>query len=220
MHTKPFLLAAVVSILAGSASAGVITYDVTVNTFSLSGTAGSLDFQFNPGSLVSQAANLQILSFSSAGSLSACGANVQGFCATGDVTGTLPGTLTFDNGAVFNDYFDDFTFGSTLSFEVSLFGPALSAPDGISTSGSVFAFSMFSDAAGTVPALTTDQVNGFATTINVGLDGTTTVTDLSSQTTVTPAASAVPEPSSLALLGTVMLLAIYLQRRRAVRTDS
>jgi hypothetical protein len=75
--------------------------------------------------------------------------------------------VTFDNGTQFNDYFEDFTFGSTLSFEASLYGPALSSPDGISTSGSAFAFSMFSDAAGTIPALTTDPSDGWATTIDV-----------------------------------------------------
>jgi len=204
MQTRLFLLAAVVSILAGSASAGVITYDVAVNTSSLSGTAGSLDFQFNPGPLVSQAADLQILSFSSDGSLSACAANIQGFCATGDVTGTLPGTLTFNNGTGFNDYFDDFTFGNTLSFKVSLYGPALSTPDGISTSGSVFAFSMFSDAAGTIPALTADTTDEFAFTVVVNLDGTTTVTNSSSQTSVSPLPSGVPEPSSFVLLGAAL----------------
>jgi hypothetical protein len=204
MQTRLFLLAAVVSILAGSASAGVITYDVAVNTSSLSGTAGSLDFQFNPGPLVSQAADLQILSFSSDGSLSACAANIQGFCATGDVTGTLPGTLTFNNGTGFNDYFDDFTFGNTLSFKVSLYGPALSTPDWISTSGSVFAFSMFSDAAGTIPALTADTTDGFAFTVVVNLDGTTTVTNSSSETSVSPLPSGVPEPSSFVLLGAAL----------------
>ena len=204
MQTRLFLLAAVVSILAGSASAGVITYDVAVNTSSLSGTAGSLDFQFNPGPLVSQAADLQILSFSSDGSLSACAANIQGFCATGDVTGTLPGTLTFNNGTGFNDYFDDFTFGNTLSFKVSLYGPALSTPDGISTSGSVFAFSMFSDAAGTIPALTADTTDEFAFTVVVNLDGTTTVTNSSSETSVSPLPSGVPEPSSFVLLGAAL----------------
>ncbi len=34
------------------ALADVITYDVTVNTSSISGDAGSLDFNFNPGPLV------------------------------------------------------------------------------------------------------------------------------------------------------------------------
>jgi hypothetical protein len=111
--------------------------------------------------LVTQTASLQVLSFASDGTL-ACSPTL-----TGDVAGALPPTLTFDNGTAFNDYFEGFTFGSTLSFQVCLFGPALSSPDGTSTSGSTFAFSMFSDAAGTIPTLTTDKINGFAFTVDV-----------------------------------------------------
>jgi len=93
----------------------------------------------------------------------------------------------YGNGTAFNDYFDGFTLGSTMSCQVSLYGPALSSPDGVSTSGSsTFAFSMFSDAAGTIPALTTDTTDGFAFTVDVNLDGTTTATNFSSQTTVVP----------------------------------
>lgn len=202
------------------AMAGPITYDVAVNTSSITGTAGSLDFNFNPGSLATQAASLQILDFSSDGTLAGCATNVQGFCPTGDVSGTLPGTLTFVNDTAFNDYFDDFTFGTTISFEVSLYGPALSSPDGVSTSGSTFAFSMFSDLAGTVPALTTDTTDGFAFTIDVNLDGTTTVTNYSSQTGVEPASppvSGVPEPSSFALMGTALSVLGMLFRHAKAR---
>jgi PEP-CTERM motif len=179
---------------AASALANPITYNVTINTSSISGTAGSLDFNFNPGPLVSQSASLQILGFTSNGTLAG------GPTLTGDVSGALPATLTFDNGTGFNDYFEGFTFGSTLSFDVSLFGQALSAPDLISTSGSTFAFSMFSDAAGTVPALTTNTTDGFAFTVDVNLDGTTTVTNFSTQTSVVPATSGVPEPGTLTLI--------------------
>jgi hypothetical protein len=197
---------------ASIASAGAIIYDVTVNTSSISGTAGSLDFNFNPGPLVTQSASLQILSFTSDGTLAgACP------CGTGDVTGQLPATVTFDNGTAFNDYFDDFTFGTTISFDVSLYGPALSAPDGVSTSGSAFAFSMFSDPAGTIPVLTSDTVDGFALTVGVNLDGTTTVTNFSSQTVVGSAIT-VPEPSSAALVGAaaIGLWALCLRQRRRV----
>ena len=185
---------------ASMASAAPITYDVTVDTSSISGTSGSLDFEFNPGPLVTQAASLQILSFSSDGTLAGT------LALTGDVSGALPGTVTFDNGTVFNDYFEGFTYGSTLSFQVSLFGPALSSPDGTSTSGSTFAYSMFSDAAGTMPVLTSDTVDGFAFTVDVNLDGSTTVANSSAQTTVVPATGprAVPEPSSLVLIGTAI----------------
>ncbi len=175
--------------------AAPIIYHVTVDTSTINGAMGSLDFNFNPGPLATQAASLQILNFSSNGTLAG---NCP--CATGDVAGQLPSTLTFDNGGGFNDYFDAFTFASTLSFQVSLYGPALSSPDGISTSGSTFAFSMFSDAGGTMPALTTDASDGFAFLVDVNLDGSTTVTNFSGQTTVTAAAGGgAPEPGSLML---------------------
>jgi hypothetical protein len=207
----PFLIVALL-LVAREASAAPIIYDVTVDSSSISGTAGSLDFQFNPGPLVTQAASLQILNFSSPGSLA--GSPV----LSGDVAGALPSTLTFDNGQGLNDYFEGFKYGSTLSFEVSLDGPALSSPDGTATSGSTFAFIMFSNAAGTIPALTTDTTNGFAFTIDVNLDGTTTVTNSSAQTTVVPVTAAIPEPGSLPLMavsiGLWLAFAFRLQQRR------
>jgi hypothetical protein len=173
----------------------VSSYDVTVDTSSVFGTAGSLDFNFNPGPLITQAASLQILNFSSDGTLAG---NCP--CGIGDVSGQLPATLTFDNGTGFNDYFDGFTFGSTLSFEVSLYGPAISSPDGVSTSGSAFAFSMFSDAGGTIPVLTADPLDGFAFTVDVNLDGTTTLGYYYPEWSPTTVVST-PEPGGLVLLG-------------------
>jgi hypothetical protein len=195
---------------ASIASAAPITYDVAVDSSSISGTAGALDFQFNPGPLVTQAASLQILNFTSNGALA--GNSV----LTGDVAGTLPGMLNFNNGTAFNDYFEGFTYGSTLSFQVSLDGPALTSPDGVSSSGSTFAFSMFSDAAGTIPIFTTNTTEGFAFIIDVNLDGTTTVTNFSAQTTVVPITGAIPEPSTLALLG-IGVIGLGIMRRRAFK---
>ena len=189
-----------------AATASPIIYQVTVNTSSISGTAGSIDFNFNPGSLgMSQSASVQVLNFTSDGLL------LGGPALTGDVSGgPLPLALTFDNLTGLNDYFQGFNFGSTLFFDVSLYGPALSSPDGTSTSGSTFAFSMFSDRAGTVPALTNNLTDGFAFTVDVNLDGTTTVTNFSDQTTVVPAADAVPEPSSFVLIGIALACCMVL----------
>ena len=191
-----------------AASADPVLEAVSVDTSSLNGTAGSLDFNFNPGPLGSQSASLQILNFSSGGSLTGPPS------ITGDVSGTLPGTLTFDNGTFFNDYFEGFTFGTVLKFDVSLYGPALSSPDGTSSSGSSFGFSMFSDPGATNAALTSDLVDGIALTVLVNLDGSTSLINFSSETSVEAAASAVPEPGSFAITLLLILGAIFVVKAR------
>lgn len=193
--------------LVSVASAGQITYQVSVNTASVAGTTGSFDFQFNPGPLITQAASLDILAFGGNGSL------VGSPILTGNVLGALPGTVTFQNSTPFNDYFQGFTYGSSLIFDVHLYGPALCCPNGTATSGSTFAFSMFGDPAGTIPVLTTDTTDGFAFLINVNLDGTTTVLNYSLETTVVPE---VPEPNAIGVMlsGVAIALVTFRFRRR------
>jgi hypothetical protein len=209
MH-KRLLLLALLACCPLAAMATPMVYHVAVDTSSISGTTGSIDFNFNPGPLTSQAASVQIENFTSGGSTS--GSPV----TTGDASGTLPGTLTLDNGTPFNDFFTAFTFDSAMDFDISLFGPALSSPDGTSTSGSTFAFSLFSDAAGTQPVLTSDTVNGFGYTIDVNLDGSTTATNFLTNGSTQ---GAVPEPDSLLLAifgvgaGAAQLLGRSLRRR-------
>src|SRR5579862_3780409 len=169
MHGKLLLFSTFILYGASFAEADIM-YHGNVDTSSISGTAGSLDFQFNPGPLLSQSASLQILNFVSDGTLAG------GASLTGNVSGALPGTVTFDNGAGFNDYFEGFMFGSNIIFDVRLYGPGVNSPDGTSTSGSTFAFSMFSDPAGTIPVLTNDLTDGFVLTADVNLDGSVTVT--------------------------------------------
>jgi hypothetical protein len=194
---------AILGCLTTAMTATPVTYIVSVNTQSLAGTMGSLDFNFNPGPLVSQSAMVQILDFSG-------GAMAGSPVLTGVASGSLPGTLALDNGTGFNDYFQEFTYGSTLTFDVYLYGPALSAPDGTSSSGSTFAFSLFSDAAGTVPALTTDVTDGFAYLVDVNLDGSTTVTNYLVNS------AAAPEPSSEWFVG-IALLTLFLRSVRGWR---
>jgi hypothetical protein len=205
MCKRLILFAALFLMAAGSASADSVTYLVTVDTGSIAGTSGLLDFQFNPGQLGTQSANLQIQAFTSDGTLGSA-------TLTGDVSGTLPGTVAFDNGGFFNDYFTGFTYGATISFLLNFSGPAIASPDGTSLSGSSFAFSMFSDPAGTLPTLTTDLVNGFAVIADINLDSSTTINNASAQTNVTLFA-AVPEPATILLLGPA-LAALALLRKR------
>jgi hypothetical protein len=75
---------------------------------------------------------------------------------------------------------------------------------------------MFSDPAGTIPVLTTDTIDGFAATLNVNLDGTTSVTDPSAETSVASSA-ATPEPGSLVLLATGLLVLAGMLRRQLIR---
>ena len=63
---------------------------------------------------------------------------------------------------------------------------------------------MFSDGAGTIPALTTDTTDGFAVTVNVNLDGTMTLENFSTQTTTGKVATT-PEPGSFQLVGMGLL---------------
>ena len=204
MLRKSLLSIGCLLLAASAASAGVICY-VTVDTSSLAGTNGAIDFNFNPGPLITQAASVDIVNFSSDGT--------PGTASTiGDVTGVLPSTITINNTNALNDYFTDFLFGNTLSFRVDFYGPAVDSPDGVSTSGSSFAFSMFSDAAGTVPALTTDSLNGYALTVDLNPDGTTALTKYSNETT---ADLVTPEPATLPLAGATLILFATWWNRRA-----
>ena len=192
MCKRILILAILCLCFVGVASADSATYLISVNTSSIAGTSGSLDFQFNPGAM-SQAADAQVLGFTSNGSLGAPS-------TTGDASGTLPGTVSLDNGTAFNDYSAGFTYGSTLTFDVNLSGPALTSPNGTSSSGSSFAFSMFSDGSGTMPTLTSDTTDGFAVTIDVNLDGTTTLKNFSNETSAGLLATTTPEPGTLLLM--------------------
>ncbi|HMJ63463.1 MAG TPA: NF038129 family PEP-CTERM protein, partial [Bryobacteraceae bacterium] len=146
-------LVALSLLAAASALAAPMSYLVTVNTSAINGTSGFLDFDFAPGNQ-SQSAFVTIGNFSPGASL------VGAPQISGGVSGSLPGNLTLANSTQFNDYFQKVTYGPSLSFLLSFAGPALSAPDGSSTSGSTFAFAMF-DQTGTNPLLTSDP-NGNA----------------------------------------------------------
>jgi hypothetical protein len=184
-------------------------FHVAVDTSSISGTTGAIDFNFDPGPSMTQAAMVKISNFGGNGTLAG---NCP--CGIGDVSGQLPGIVSIDNGTGFNDYFDGYLFGTTLIFDLSYLGPAVSSPDGTSTSESSFVLSLFSDSAGTIPTLTSDSANGFTFRGDLNLDGTVTITNFSPQTTVTPQTNSTPEPNTLMLTLPVIVFAGVLARKR------
>jgi len=178
-------------------------YQVSVNTSSIAGTTGSLDFQFNNGNGEKQAATVTILNFT--------GGTISNPSTMGEVSGgPLPAAVTIGNGVQTNsgldDLFETYTYGSSLKFTLDFGGPAVTAPNGLSTGNSEFFFSMFSDVGGTVPVLTSDP-NGVAATVTVNPNGSI------SSTAVSPAVNFVPEPGSVALVGTAFGLLIGMRRR-------
>ena len=193
---------------AGAAQADVI-YQVSVNTSSLTGTTGSLDFQFNFGNVgpiggATQGASVTVSNLTG-------GSNGIG-AASGQVSGgPFPAPVTIGNGKGFNDYFETFAYGGALKVSLDFSGPAVNAPDGFSTGSSDFVFSIFSDPNGTIGAPGTD-VNGIAGTVTINPDGTSTTA------AVSPNLSFSPEPGSMWLtLAAGLLLGIpAFSRRRSV----
>ncbi len=188
------------AISAVSAQADVV-YSFIVNTASLAGTDGYVDFQFNPGVLSTQAATVDVKNFAGATYVAGTQTDVGG--ASG---GPVPGVIAITNSGVYNDDNEEVKFGSTLTFTLDFTGPAVNAPSGTTLSGSSFAFSLF-DSTDTNPLLTTDP-NGFAAIVNVGTSGSVVATAPSSAVTI------VPEPASCLMLGLGSLSALGLCVRK------
>ncbi len=189
---KVKLLVLVLAMSAVTSSASADMFDFSVDTTSASGQSGYIDLQFNPGVSSLGAASAVISNFASDATLGL----VQ---PSGDVSGTLPAVVTLNNTTQFNDYFQALTFGTTTSFDLNLSGAF----------GNSFELSFFG-ADGQTPLLTTDQINGFATTVDFN-QGSSMVTNSSSMVTV----NAVPVPGAVWLFSTAIAGLGIFGRRKA-----
>jgi hypothetical protein len=205
----PAIMAALVLLSAGSATANSLQYLVSVDTSSVTTTSGFLDFQFNPGDSSSQIATAQITNFNAGGG--ALVFNVDSPQFTGDAAGTLPATVTLVNDTSFNDYFQQFTYGDFFSFVLSLSGPALDSPNGTAQSGSTFGLEL--NDSNQSPILTNDTVAG---QVLVNLDGSTTPQPIPTAAGGVSVVGfqVIPEPGTMVLLGLASLGLMALRRSR------
>jgi hypothetical protein len=211
---KTFLsisLLAIGALASHSAFAQELQYQVTVNTTSALAQMGYIEFQFNNGPLTTQPANADVNNFFTDGVLTPPGTN------TNESSGMLPGTVSQDNSTSFDDYIEEMTFGTTITFDLVLYGPAISNPNG--DGGGTFTLDFLnSDQSGYL--FTADSQNDVPVfTVDINPDGTTTAMSYPSQnngpSVVTfSGPTAVPEPSSIALLcGGLLVLAFFGRRR-------
>lgn len=200
-----------------------LTYLVTVNTTSETGVVGFIDLQLDPGSAGAAPVTATINGFIGATLSSTNPLNFR----TTFVTGSLPGTLAIANTNTLNDYTEALTFGTGLTFEVTLSGTGVSLA-GLAggTSGTTFILD-FLNSAQTAYLLSSDPT-GSSTSATDPL-WAAAVIDISNKGLLTPIAnpgpnngpsvvslSLVPEPSTWVLLGGGLLV-LAISGRRQIR---
>lgn len=191
-----------------SASALASTWYVNVDTSSLAGQTGWLDFQFNPGDVTAPTATATVAAFATSG-----GALLASATLTGDATGSLNSAMTLGNSQYFNDLLQAFTFGTNLSFSVNLDSPNPSLDP--AAPGTAFSLSIYDTAYNTLLA---DPVWGSAFVMNLKADNATEVLAQSAFVSSSATApTAVPLPGALGMLLTGFSMLAGLARTRFYR---
>ncbi|HTU44287.1 MAG TPA: NF038129 family PEP-CTERM protein [Bryobacteraceae bacterium] len=205
--------AGVLTTPAAFADPASIQYAITVNTSSALLSDGYIDFQFNPSSFTTQPANADVANFVSDGVLNPADPNNG---TIGAVSGMLPGTVTLMNSQPSpNEYTEAMTFGTTITFDLDLYGPAISNPNG--DGGGTFILDFFNDNGYLFTADSQNDVPVFTVTING--DGTTTASTYPSENNGPPVVTfvgptPVPEPASVLMFLSGGLLALAVLGRR------
>ncbi|MBA2588840.1 MAG: NF038129 family PEP-CTERM protein [Alphaproteobacteria bacterium] len=202
------------------------TYQFNINTSSLAGTSGYLDFQFGNSSFGPfQEVTATISTFQGGGGTLA---NIDPYTSTdqfgfpdvlGKVFGTLPAAVTLDdNGSVsVTEYFHPFTFGNSISFLLTLGGPAVDAPLCAGFGGcDLHAFGIGILDGGENYLFTTDPNAFLLGGVQVNRNGTLT-SYLNPGAASALAITAVPEPVTLTLFSAGLIGVGALRRKKAAR---
>jgi hypothetical protein len=143
-------------VFAASSAFASLSYDVSIDTSSIAGQSGYLYLQFNPGpslgSISPQPATATVQNFSFTGGGSLGAQDTVDIADGAAVSGTLPGAVSFANTNAVNDYLQAIQFDNGFSFLLTLDGLGVTAPV---VATSQFTVSLFSDAGGNLPLLTT-----------------------------------------------------------------
>ncbi len=196
---KAHLLALALFLAAGCTLQADQFLTVSLNTASLNGTVGSLDFAFDSGALSSQPATLEVLNFTGA---TFAGARQTTGAVMGGPLGSAPLTISNSTAYQSNDEFESVAFGRSLSFTLDFGGPAVNSPSAGNMSTSQFAFYTYGDANGSTPVLTNDP-SGLSGLVTINLNGSLSASASSPELTF---ATPTPEPATLWLLGGVFAL--------------
>lgn len=198
LHSMTLLSVAVLACACAIPAAAQVKYFVTVDTSSVSGMSGIVDMQFNPGG-ASEVATAQVVGFT------VNGGSVSGSpTLMGDAAGTLPGTLAFQNTAPDNEYYQNITFGSSVTFELVLSGPAITSPNG-STDGTSFFLSFYTPGFGAI-LLTNDSAGPI---VEADIDTSTNPTTITAEGFTEPEAEQVstcPPLNSSNCFGNIFLI--------------
>lgn len=204
------LLVGLLIVTHSEARADSITFNVNVNTSSLIGNATgpfSLNFQMTNGNSASNSITISNFSFDS-------GAPAGGISYIGGASGDLSGTVSLNDTEFLNDFAQEFTPGSMLSFTLTLttnyaggtpdlFTFAILDANGFEIATFGLGDVLFSvEISSTMPRVLTFTTDPSRTAINIPAPGVNAV----------PAA-AVPEPATIILLG-MGLAGIAVRKRR------
>lgn len=202
--------------LASPARAGSVCFLITADTTGLAGTSGFLDLQMNPSTtLASPSVTATVTEVSTDGTLGST-------TITTGVTGSFSSTPAVMNNMSYSELQQTFTYGTTLSFEITLSGSEINPSTVQPFSGTMLTFALEDS---TQTGLNAGPLNGEAVDLNVNQ---TVAPNVSTQTygpasgnyptvTITPCA-AVPEPSSMILMGLGLGAVIAVGRSRRPRS--
>lgn len=179
-----------------SALADSITYQIAVDTSSQNMNYGYIDLELNAGISGALPVTATVFNFSGA----VLNPEDPNNDAIGDVSGSLPNTLSIVN-STSNDYFEGLTFSDLLTFDVTLLGSGVDlAGDAGGASGTIFQLS-FIDSTSSYNLFSSDP-SGATAIVEMAPDGSVSADALPNERGVSSDASVsmvTPEPGTLSL---------------------